>query len=85
MKITKEEFEAIYWIEYMNYNNPKLLSKQINISEEEAKKLLLHFEKEDIIKIERRENKIYGSQLTKKGKEIWNDNSYKKLKEELGY
>ena len=31
------------------------------------------------------EGKIYGSQLTEKGKEIWNDSKYNNWKKELGY
>jgi len=85
VEITKKDFEILHWIEYMNYNNPKLLSEQLDISEDEAKKKLLDLEKRGLIKIENREGKIYGSQLTEKGKEIWNNQKYNEWKEELGY
>ena len=85
MEITKQDFEILFWIEYMNYNNPKLLSGQLEISEQKIKNKLLNLEKEELIKIEYRENKIYGSQLTEKGKEIWNNEKYDEWKEELGY
>ena len=69
----------------MNYNNPKLLSEQLNVPKKEAKNKLLELEKKYLIKIEIREGEIYGSQLTKKGKEIWNSKKYSKWKEDLGY
>jgi DNA-binding MarR family transcriptional regulator len=85
MEITKKDFEILHWIEYMNYNNPKLLSKQLGSSKKEAENKLLELEKKDLIKTEIREKKIYGSQLTKKGKGIWNSKKYSKWKEELDY
>ena len=85
MKIAKKYFEILHWIEYMNYNNPELLSKQLNITKKEAENKLLELEKKDLIKIEIREGGIYGSQLTEKGKEIWNSKKYSKWKENLGY
>jgi DNA-binding MarR family transcriptional regulator len=82
---TKQDFEIIFWIEYMHYNNPKLLSEHIGISKEEAEKKLRKFEKQGLIEIEMREGRIYGSRLTKKGKKIFKDVQYNKWKEELGY
>ena len=83
--ISKKDFEVLYWIEYMNYNNPKLLSDQIGISEQEAEKKLNEFEGKELIEIENREKRIYGSRLTEKGKKIFNDSQHSKWKEELGY
>ncbi len=84
-KIIKEDFKAIYWIEHMNYNDPNLLSGEMNITEEEATNKLIDLEKRGLIVIEYREGKIYGSQLTKEGKEIFNGKKYMKWKLELGY
>jgi DNA-binding transcriptional regulator LsrR (DeoR family) len=85
MKVTKEEFEAVYWIEYMGYNTPKLLSEIMNITEEEAERILNKLKERGLITIEIRENQFYGSKLTKEGKEIWNDEQYNKWKKDLGY
>lgn len=85
MKITKEDFEILHWIEYMNYNDLRLLSETLGITKEDAEKKLLELEKRKLIKIEYRENKIYGSQLTEEGKKIWDDDNYLKWKLELGY
>jgi predicted transcriptional regulator len=85
MAITKQIFEAIFHIEFMNQNNPELLSKAMEIQEKEATKILLELEKQGIIKIQKKENKIYGSQLTEKGKEIFNNKKYLNWKLKLGY
>ena len=85
MKLTKEDFEIVYWIHFMQYNNPKQISQQMGISEEKAKSKLKEFEANGFIEIEYCEGKIYGSQLTEKGKEIWNDSKYNNWKKELGY
>jgi DNA-binding MarR family transcriptional regulator len=85
MTLTQEEFEIIYWIEYMGYNYPKKLSEIIGISEEDAKKTLIKLENDGLITIEMRDNAIYGSKLTDKGKEFFNDEQYKEWKEELDY
>jgi len=85
MKLTKEEFEIIFWIEYMGYNYPERLSETMEIPEEEAKKRMKQLEAEGLITITIREKEIYGSQLTEKGKEIWDDKQYNKWKEDLGY
>ena len=81
----RKEFEILHWIEYMNYNNPKQLSKQMEISEQEAEDKLRELADKDLIKIEFRNNQIYGSQLTEKGKAILEENGYGKWKEELGF
>ena len=83
--MNKKDFEILYWIEYMNYNYPKSISKQIGITEEKAEKKLKEFEKKGLIEIEMRDEEIYGSRLTKKGKNVWDDEKYFKWKEELGY
>lgn len=85
MKIAKKDFEILHWIEYMNYNNPELLSKQLDITKKEAENKLLELGKKGLIKIETREGEMYGSQLTEKGKEIWNNKKRSKWKEDLGY
>lgn len=85
MNITRADFEVLYLIEFMQFNNPNQLSEQMNISKEEATKKLKRFEKRGLIVIEYRENKIYGSQLTEKGKKIYSDSKYGGWKEELGY
>jgi hypothetical protein len=82
-KISKKDFEIIFSIEFILFNNPKQLSQQLSITEIEAEKKLLEFEAEGLIKIENREGKIYGSQLTKKGLAIFNDPKYEKWKKEL--
>ena len=69
----------------MNYNYPKSISKQMGITEEKAEKKLKEFEKEGLIEIEMRDGEIYGSRLTKKGKNVWDDEKYFKLKGEPGY
>jgi predicted transcriptional regulator len=83
--IDKTDFEVIFWIESMGYNNPDLLSEQMDWPIKEAEKYLLRLEQEGLIKIEYKENKIYSSQLTVKGREIYEDRNYKTWKEELGY
>ncbi len=85
MKLTKKEFEALHLIEFMNYNNPELLSKEMKISNEEAENILYSLRNKILITIEERENEIYGSQLTNLGKEIWNSPEWEEYKIELGY
>ena len=84
-KISKKDFEILHWIEHMCFNNPKQLSEQVEISKQKAEKKLIQFEKRGLIKIEYREGKIYGSQLTDKGKQIWEDDKYLNWKLELGF
>ena len=85
-QISKKEFEAIFAIEFMNCNDPKCLSSSLGINNSDAIKLLEEFENRDWISIEYRGGKIYGSKLTGKGKEIWNDDEkYMDWKEEFGY
>jgi len=83
--ISKKDFEILYWIEFMKYNSPKQLSKVIEVSGGKLISNLKEFEKKGLISIEFREGKVYGSQLTEKGKAIWNNKKYLKWKEELGY
>jgi NTP pyrophosphatase (non-canonical NTP hydrolase)/predicted transcriptional regulator len=85
VEVSEIEFKAIFWIEHMHYNNPNSLANQINLNNEEAKNLLLSLEEKGLIQIEYREDKIYGSRLTKDGKDIFNDERWSKLKMELGY
>jgi DNA-binding MarR family transcriptional regulator len=85
MSITNQEFKTIHIIEFMNYNNPKQISEELGIDENGAKKLLKNLEEKELITIEYREDKIYGSKLTKKGKNIWDSKEFKELKIELGY
>lgn len=85
MKIAKEDFEILFWIHFMQFNNPKQLSQQMSISKEKAESKLKEFESKEWIEIEYREDEIYGSQLTEKGKEIWNDSEYDEWKQELGH
>jgi len=85
VKVAKEGFEILHWIEFMGFNNPKLLSGQMSISKDEAEKKLKEFEEQGLIEIEYREGGIYGSRLTVKGKDIWNDDQYMDWKLELGY
>lgn len=83
--LTKKEFEAIYLIEFMKYNNPKLLSEEMNITQEESENLIYNLQIKMLISIEERENKIYGSQLTNIGKAVWNFPEWEEYKLELGY
>ena len=79
------DFKFIFWIEFMGLNDSVRLSDKMGISEEDAEKKLVELKKQGFIEIENREGKIYGSRLTEKGKEIFNDDKYKNLKMELGY
>jgi len=83
--IGKKEFEVIFWLEYMQMNNPDLLAEKMEINEVEARGMMLALEEEGYIEIERREGKIYGSRLTEKGKKEWSNDEYSKWKEEMGY
>ena len=85
MALLKKDFEYLHWIEFMNYNNAKLLSVQMNVSVKGAEHTLLALQKRGLITIEFREDIIYGSQLTEKGKNLWNNKKYASWKEELGY
>lgn len=82
--ISKQDFKFLFLIDFMNYNDPNLLSDN-EISEKEAEDKLNELEKRGLIKIEHREGKIYGSQLTEKGKDIMEDKNYLEWKEEFGY
>ena len=83
--ITKEDFEVLFWIEFMNYNDPKKLSQQMGLSEKEAEIKLKKLEKNELIKRENRFGKLYGYNLTEKGLKIWEDQKYLDWKVELGY
>jgi len=85
MKISREDFEIIFWIEFMGYGDPSRLSGQMNKSEEGVEKRLRGLEERGLIKIELRDGKIYGSSLTSRGVEVFNDKQYLKWKLELGY
>jgi len=84
-EISEKDFEAIYWIEHMKLNNSLKLSSQLGISEKEAEEKLTELKEKELIDIENREGKIHSSQLTKKGKQIWDDEKYLNWKTELGY
>jgi DNA-binding MarR family transcriptional regulator len=81
--IDREDFEALHWIEYMGLNNPNKLAPQLSISKEEANDKLIELERKGLIKIEHREGRIYGSQLTEEGKRVWEDDKYSTIREEL--
>lgn len=84
--LSEKEKIALHWIHYMKYNNPKQLSKQMEISEKEAEKLIRNLEDKKFINVEERDNGIYGSQLTAKGLEFWEKFiGEDPLAEELGY
>ncbi len=83
--IDKKDFEFLYLVKFMNYNNPEVLSENVDISKEEAEGKMKELEKMGLIEIEYKEEEIYDSQLTKKGEEFWNDDKYSKWKIELGY
>ncbi len=84
-KVSKKDFEILFYIEFGAFNDPKGLSSKLGISEKEAEEKIKEFEKRELITMEYREGKIYGSQLTEKGKQIWNNKKYLNWKVEGGY
>ncbi len=85
MEITKNEFEVLYGIEFWNKGDPQGIANVTNISEKDAETLLKSLEEKGLIKIEIRDGKIYGAQLTSKGSEIYEDDKYLNWKLEWGY
>ncbi|MBS3141141.1 hypothetical protein J4405_03280 [Candidatus Woesearchaeota archaeon] len=83
--ITKEDFEILHWVEFMNYNDPKKLSQQMGLSEKEAEIKMKELEKNELIIRECRFGKLYGYKLTEKGLKIWNAKRYLNWKLGLGY
>ncbi len=84
-EITKQEFEVLFNIEFMNITDPKTISSRLEISEKEAENILKKLEQKGLIKIEYRENKACSSQLTSKGSEVYENDKYLNWKLELGY
>ena len=79
MKITKEDFEVIFEIGFLNVNSIKSLTGRIAKNEETTKDKLNALIKKGILESDK--HGIYS--FTNKGKKIWNDKKYDKWKEEL--
>ncbi|MEK6914686.1 MAG: hypothetical protein AABW83_03480 [Nanoarchaeota archaeon] len=82
-EISRKDFEIIFWIEFMNDSDPLRLADRLKISKDEAYKILLDFKDRGWIKIIDRDGKFYESNLTKKGREIFEDKNYDEWKEGL--
>jgi DNA-binding MarR family transcriptional regulator len=82
-KISREDFEILFWIEFMNDGDPLRLADRLKISKDEAYKNLLDFKNRGWIKIIDRNGKFYGSVLTEDGRKIFEDDKYDNWKEGL--
>lgn len=85
MIITREIFKIIYAVGFWSDTSLKGIKFVTKLNEKKSEQLLKKLEKEEIVFIEYRNNKIYSSKLTKKGQKIFDDKKYLNWKVELGY
>lgn len=76
MEINQKEFETLWNLEKSYQTDPTKASDGTPESIKEHMKIFLNLEELGLIKIEIRDNQIYGAVATKKGREILEDNKY---------
>ena len=82
-KISRKDFEILFWIEFMNDSDPLRLADRLKISKDEAYQILLDFKNRGWINIVNRNGKFYESTLKKEGRKIFEDKRYDEWKEGL--
>ncbi len=76
MNLTKKQFETLWEIEYSWKSDPIKASDKTPESIKSCMKTFLELEELSLIKIEIRDNQIYGAVATEKGKQILNNKKY---------
>jgi DNA-binding MarR family transcriptional regulator len=82
-EMSRPDFEILFWIEFMNDSDPLRLADRLEISKDEAYKKLKEFADLGLIEIVDRDGKFYESNLTEKGRAIFDDKKYDDWKEGL--
>ena len=76
MKLNQEEFETLWNIEKSWQSDPIKASDETSESIKKYMTIFLKLDEMELIKIEIRDNQIYGGVATEKGKQILEDKKY---------
>lgn len=81
----KKDFEILFAIAFWHKGDSEGISQEVGITKKEAEKRLKEFEREGLIGIKMKNQKIYDLWLTKEGWKKFDDKKYLNWKLELGY